>query len=251
MKKKNAIKKIGFTLLEMLIAVVIISTLVAISVPMYNKVVYRAEATEALSMLSDLSKAQNMYFMNYNAYTDDLRKLDIQFDSDEEDNEDFISTPKFTYYAGILDDERYCVYSESNNHNYTLAKNYKDNSEIICSGKDCSKVKAFAAEGSISEMCNGSFGNGICDLSCGEGSKLDKEKCSCEKNCKIEESECTNQNPNYYLANPLTTTCFCKCNTSTQLNPLLKTCSCGCPNADTTCESGYYFNKTICSCVQK
>ena len=29
-----------------------------------------------------------MYFMSYNTYADDLRKLDIQFGSDDEDNEE-------------------------------------------------------------------------------------------------------------------------------------------------------------------
>lgn len=53
----KTICKQGFSLLEMLVVVLIIGILVAIAVPQYQKAVFKARATEAITMLRSLNNA--------------------------------------------------------------------------------------------------------------------------------------------------------------------------------------------------
>lgn len=267
-------KQKGFTLIEILVTIVIISGLAAIALPTYNRAIRRAEAVEGTSGLETLSKAQNLYFIDHSGYTDDLSKLLIDLG-----NEDPLSSSKFTYSVGDVSEGQYCIYSESNKHDYVLAKNFKDNSEIICSGKDCSKIKDFVKEDSISEMCNGSF-NGQCDLtSCGEGSTLNEEECKCEKLCKIEYCD----NPNHVILNEGSANCYCGCGNSQKclkgsnwndytcacettsscsitscdnpnhiiLNAGSADCHCGCLIPGTCEGKGLIWNEETCSCVSQ
>ena len=55
----------GFTLIEILVVIVIISILVAMAFPVYNTVLYRARATDALSMINQVRVALNAYQNDY------------------------------------------------------------------------------------------------------------------------------------------------------------------------------------------
>lgn len=68
----------GFTLIELLVVVLIIGILAAIALPQYMKAVEKSRATEAISLLSKLSQAEQMYKLGKGEYTWNLDELDIQ-----------------------------------------------------------------------------------------------------------------------------------------------------------------------------
>ncbi|MBO2929641.1 type IV pilin protein [Pseudomonas otitidis] len=70
----------GFTLIELMIAVVVLSVLLAIAIPSYSQYVLRSNRTEAQAYLSDAAARQERYFTQNNSYvtnTSDISKLGI------------------------------------------------------------------------------------------------------------------------------------------------------------------------------
>ncbi|GEM_PF-2904393 len=55
----------GFTLLELLIAIVIIAVLVGLAVPVYNAQVEKARAAEALQMLGAIRRSMVRYYVSH------------------------------------------------------------------------------------------------------------------------------------------------------------------------------------------
>ena len=70
-------KKAGFTIIEVLIAVLIIGVLAAVAIPGYQKSMEKSRAIEAIRALSDISKAQHDYYMANNTYTDNFNAMSI------------------------------------------------------------------------------------------------------------------------------------------------------------------------------
>jgi type IV pilus assembly protein PilE len=58
----------GFTLIELMIALVVISILAAIALPAYNDYVTRGKITEAVSTLSDMRVKLEQYFQDNRTY---------------------------------------------------------------------------------------------------------------------------------------------------------------------------------------
>ncbi|MBO4707400.1 MAG: prepilin-type N-terminal cleavage/methylation domain-containing protein [Elusimicrobiaceae bacterium] len=79
---KNSMNK-GFTLLELLVAILIISILVAIAVPQYMKAVERAKYAEVEEQLSAIAQAQQRYANEHGEYAEDFQDLDIEFLEEE------------------------------------------------------------------------------------------------------------------------------------------------------------------------
>ena len=67
----------GFTLIELLVVVLIIGILAAIALPQYRKAVEKSRATQALTLLDAVSRAENIYYLANGKYTTDLAALDI------------------------------------------------------------------------------------------------------------------------------------------------------------------------------
>ncbi|MET4695132.1 type IV pilin protein [Endozoicomonas lisbonensis] len=71
----------GFTLIEILIAITIVSLLIAIAVPSYTDYVNRARRSDALALLLQVMQQQERYFTEQLEYTTDLSLLGYTVDS--------------------------------------------------------------------------------------------------------------------------------------------------------------------------
>ena len=80
-------KEQGFTLLELILVVIIITVLASIAVLRYGGVVEKARAAKAWSTLSDIVTAEKRYFLEGDSYTTTLTDLDI-YDADPSDADD-------------------------------------------------------------------------------------------------------------------------------------------------------------------
>lgn len=69
--------KKGFTLIELLVVVLIIGILASVALPQYRKAVLKARATEGVTLLRSIEKAEDIYFMANGQYTKDLDALDL------------------------------------------------------------------------------------------------------------------------------------------------------------------------------
>ena len=62
----------GVTLIELLTVIVVIGILASIAVPSYRNYLIRAQRTEATTALLNLQAAQEKFYLQNNAYTDQV-----------------------------------------------------------------------------------------------------------------------------------------------------------------------------------
>jgi len=72
---RNIDKYRGVTLIELLIAVAIISILGAVAYPSYVNFVVRSDRAESQRELMRLANLQEQYFIDHRVYTNDMKKL--------------------------------------------------------------------------------------------------------------------------------------------------------------------------------
>lgn len=213
--KKNKKQK-GYTLLEILVVVVILGILTYVSVPMYNRIVNKADVSDALHNIDMFAVAEEKHFIQNGTYTSELERLETPLKGQVKEN---IITTNFEYSLGDIRENNYCIYAKSNSKSYIMAKNYRKHSEVLCSGADCSKIESFVEAGSLTKLCGGTF-QGNCDLECDSHRILNAETCSCE--CKNSDT----------------------CTDNFELNP--DDCSCVC--GISTCPEGLTLNEKKCVC---
>lgn len=68
-------KSAGFTLVELLVAMVIASILAAIAIPAYSNYVRKARRTEAKTALLDMASLEERYFSTQNVYSQNATDL--------------------------------------------------------------------------------------------------------------------------------------------------------------------------------
>ena len=73
-KKQN---KNGFTLLELLVAVLVIGVIAAIALPHYRLITLKAEYSQMVNMVRALGNAQEDYYLIHDKYTSDLNELTV------------------------------------------------------------------------------------------------------------------------------------------------------------------------------
>jgi type IV pilus assembly protein PilE len=67
--------KSGFTLIELMIAVVVVGILASIAYPSYTQFVARGARADGLAGLMDAANRQEQYYLDNKKYTNDMRKL--------------------------------------------------------------------------------------------------------------------------------------------------------------------------------
>lgn len=67
----------GFTLIELMVAIVILAILVALAFPIYNRVVERSRISEAYTHLSAVKDAALAYYNKYYGYPTYLNQLTV------------------------------------------------------------------------------------------------------------------------------------------------------------------------------
>ncbi len=69
--------RVGFTLIELLVVVLIIGILAAVAVPQYQKAVERSKTRQAIQLLENVYKAQQVYYLAKGEYARSFADLDI------------------------------------------------------------------------------------------------------------------------------------------------------------------------------
>lgn len=110
-------KIVGFTLIELLVVVLIIGVLAAIAVSQYQKAVEKSRYAKMLSIITNLAKEYQVYYMRNGEHPTSLADLDITIPGLDSN--------------GCLKDGKYgiCVLYYSNYHNSTRLYVRKGNGE--------------------------------------------------------------------------------------------------------------------------
>lgn len=76
-------KKKGFTLVEILVVVLILSIIAAIALPQYKKAVLKSKTGQIMSLVRALATAQEEYYAANNTYASSFESLSVSIPSEE------------------------------------------------------------------------------------------------------------------------------------------------------------------------
>ncbi len=116
MQKQNNTRR-GFTLIELLVVVLIIGILAAVTLPQYQKAVYKSRYTALKPLVKSIQNAQESYYLANGTYATDFAQLEISLPSPNPN-----SNPLVYYYdwgscdMGRTDADKYiaCTNSQIN-----------------------------------------------------------------------------------------------------------------------------------------
>lgn len=115
-------KNKGFTLIELLVVVLIIGILAGVALPQYTKAVEKSRATEAITLLSNIAKAETVYALGTNSFTNDLNALDIQMPNINAGATSQAETKNFNIEVSLADGDLHLVASRKGTVNvYAIA----------------------------------------------------------------------------------------------------------------------------------
>ena len=136
----------GFTLIELLVVVLIIAILAAVALPMYKRSVAKSRVSTTIPVAKAVANAQEVYFMNENAYATDQALLDITVPTEAAQTNATISTEddyKFVLvYNKDFPNAHYIIYQQ---HSPNFANN------IHCEAKTDDSVANWVCEKGIGE----------------------------------------------------------------------------------------------------
>lgn len=81
LKKEATHRSNGFTLIELMIAVMVIAILAVMATVSYHRYAYRSRRTDAHHMLMTIAHSEERWYATYNRYTDNLSKLGQDVDA--------------------------------------------------------------------------------------------------------------------------------------------------------------------------
>ena len=158
MKLKNVVNKLGFTLLELLMVVLIIGILSAIALPMYKKAVEKSKVSDALTTMSTVAKSEHGWYLVNNRYTKDFSDLDISLTDKDGNNTEGESFESINYTFTLQDSS---IKAERKNHEYTLYRLYEDG-DIYCLPQEhyiCEQYKWGLNQNACSSAIKGFWSN--------------------------------------------------------------------------------------------
>jgi type IV pilus assembly protein PilE len=125
-------KRAGFTLLEIMVAMIIMGMLITIALPKYGQVLERSRQAEAVTLLGALRGSQLRYYVdNNNTYTSVITNLDID-----------LGTTKFFTYPSVPPSDTLLATASRNGVQQTAGTSgyqfsINRNGVIVCSSGDC------------------------------------------------------------------------------------------------------------------
>ena len=146
--------KKGFTLIELLVVVLIIAILAAVALPMYKRSVAKSRVSTTIPVAKAVANAQEVYFMNENAYATDSEQLDITVPPEAAQTNATISTEE--NYKFVL-----VSHKDFPNAHYIVYQDYSPNfpGNIHCEAKTDDSVANWVCEKGLGEGTL--LGNGI------------------------------------------------------------------------------------------
>ncbi|MDR0645810.1 MAG: prepilin-type N-terminal cleavage/methylation domain-containing protein [Elusimicrobiota bacterium] len=150
--RKGGKNKEGFTLTEILVAVLIAAVVAAIAYPLYTKSVLKARAVEAVNLLEIVkTKQAGRYIVSrdYYASFENMGQL-TQKKSKEKINGSDKRIIEIGDYKLVMNDEEKCLTAQYKDK-FTFSTGYED-SKIGCSGDICESLGELVEEGG--RVCN-------------------------------------------------------------------------------------------------
>ena len=80
MKENNKNHKLGFTLLELLVVVLIIGILAGIALPQYRKVLIKSKAAQMYEAVSTIARSAQAFYLSHDNWPTNFEELDIDYD---------------------------------------------------------------------------------------------------------------------------------------------------------------------------